>query len=78
MEYGNSVDTEFLQSLWISQMITNDIKKGGKNEEERVKAKVDCFEDDRVLKILIEKLSVKKKPLKVKRLKNIDQKFEIK
>ena len=64
LEYGNSVDTEFLQSLWISQMITNNIKKGGKDEEKRVKAEVDCFEDERVLKVLIEKIECKKEAFK--------------
>lgn len=63
LEYASGVTFEDIDRLWIAQMITNNINTN-KNAEKRVRDLVDSFEDERVLKVLINKIECKKQCFK--------------
>ena len=63
LEYTSGVTFDYIDSLWIAQMITNNINTNT-NAEKRVRELVDSFEDERVLKVLINKIECKKQCFK--------------
>lgn len=63
LEYASRVTFDDIDRLWIAQMITNNINTS-KNAEKRVRDLVDSFEDERVLKVLINKIECKKQCFK--------------
>lgn len=63
LEYASRVTFDDIDRLWIAQMITNNINTN-KNAEKRVRDLVDSFEDERILKVLINKIECKKQCFK--------------
>lgn len=70
LKKAENVTQEELSKRWINSMINNNIAKGSKNESSKTVKLLLSFEDERVNKLMLEKMNCKKKVLQK------DNKFE--